>query len=75
MINKLNFSLFKKIPVVLQTEAAECGLACLAMPMNYETLIGELGNNLSGGQRQRLFIARALYKNRKYYLWTKRPAI
>lgn len=35
------------------------------MPMNYETLLGELGNNLSGGQRQRLFIARALYKRPK----------
>lgn len=34
----------------------------MEMPMNYETLLGELGNNLSGGQRQRLFIARALYK-------------
>lgn len=33
--------------------------------MNYETLLGELGNNLSGGQRQRLFIARALYKKPK----------
>ncbi len=33
--------------------------------MNYETLLGELGNNLSGGQRQRLFIARALYKRPK----------
>lgn len=32
------------------------------MPMNYETLLCELGNNLSGGQKQRLFIARALYK-------------
>ncbi|WP_269447413.1 ATP-binding cassette domain-containing protein [Bibersteinia trehalosi] len=35
------------------------------MPMNYETLLGELGNQLSGGQRQRLFIARALYKKPK----------
>lgn len=34
----------------------------MEMPMNYETLLGELGNSLSGGQRQRLFIARALYK-------------
>lgn len=37
----------------------------MTMPMNYETLLGELGNNLSGGQRQRLFIARALYKKPK----------
>ncbi|MDH4274871.1 MAG: peptidase domain-containing ABC transporter [Gammaproteobacteria bacterium] len=27
----LHFSFFKRIPVILQTEAAECGLACLAM--------------------------------------------
>lgn len=37
----------------------------MMMPMNYETLLSELGNNLSGGQKQRLFIARALYKKPK----------
>lgn len=37
----------------------------MMMPMGYETLLTELGNNLSGGQRQRLFIARALYKKPK----------
>ncbi|MCY1780660.1 cysteine peptidase family C39 domain-containing protein, partial [Klebsiella pneumoniae] len=28
---KVNFSILKKTPVILQSEAAECGIACLAM--------------------------------------------
>lgn len=34
----------------------------IAMPMQYNTLIGDMGAALSGGQRQRLLLARALYK-------------
>ncbi|MGN0595170.1 MAG: peptidase domain-containing ABC transporter [Hominimerdicola sp.] len=33
------------------------------LPMGYNTVIEENGNNLSGGQKQRLAIARALLKN------------
>lgn len=32
------------------------------MPMQYNTLIGDMGSTLSGGQRQRVILARALYK-------------
>lgn len=32
------------------------------MPMNYNTLIGDIGTGLSGGQKQRILLARALYR-------------
>ncbi|WP_142907726.1 cysteine peptidase family C39 domain-containing protein, partial [Klebsiella pneumoniae] len=31
IISRLNFSLRHKTPVILQSEATECGIACLAM--------------------------------------------
>jgi len=32
-----------------------------AMPMRFETLVGDMGSVLSGGQKQRVLLARALY--------------
>lgn len=42
-------------------------LACIGdeikkMPMNYNTLVGDMGSSLSGGQKQRVVLARALYR-------------
>jgi ATP-binding cassette subfamily B protein RaxB len=33
-----------------------------AMPMGYQSLIGDMGSSLSGGQKQRVILARALYR-------------
>lgn len=34
----------------------------MAMPMTYESLVGDMGSALSGGQKQRILLARALYQ-------------
>lgn len=36
-----------------------------SMPMGYNSLVGDMGNQFSGGQVQRLLLARALYKQPK----------
>ncbi|MBJ7438999.1 MAG: peptidase domain-containing ABC transporter [Sphingopyxis sp.] len=37
----------------------------MRMPMQYETLVGDMGSTLSGGQKQRVLLARALYREPK----------
>jgi len=34
----------------------------MAMPMSYNSLVGDMGSSLSGGQKQRVLLARALYR-------------
>jgi ATP-binding cassette subfamily B protein RaxB len=35
----------------------------MAMPMTYNSLVGDMGSSLSGGQKQRVLLARALYRD------------
>lgn len=36
-----------------------------AMPMGYQSMVGDMGSSLSGGQKQRVILARALYRRPK----------
>lgn len=60
-----NISFFSPKPDVQHlmhcAELAAIHQDIVAMPMGYNTLIGDMGSALSGGQKQRLLIARALY--------------
>ena len=49
--------------IVQAAKAAEIHDAILAMPRQYDTVVGERGGKLSGGQRQRIAIARAIIKD------------
>jgi ATP-binding cassette subfamily B protein RaxB len=58
-------------PVFNQERMIECAKIAriheeiMAMPMAYNTLIGDMGSSLSGGQKQRVLLARALYRQPK----------
>ena len=45
------------------TELASVHSDIAAMPMGYDSLVGDMGSILSGGQKQRILLARALYRN------------
>ncbi|MBS3652439.1 peptidase domain-containing ABC transporter [Pseudaminobacter sp. 19-2017] len=61
-----NISFFAERPdrerIVQCARLAAINDEIMAMPMGYETLIGDMGTILSGGQKQRVVIARALYR-------------
>jgi ATP-binding cassette subfamily B protein RaxB len=64
-----NITFFDTQPSQERVEAA-AKIACvyediIAMPMGFQTLVGDMGSSLSGGQKQRVLLARALYKQPK----------
>lgn len=61
-----NICCFEEVPN-LKKMVYVAQLACIHhdimhMPMQYHSLVGDMGSSLSGGQKQRLLLARALYQ-------------
>lgn len=64
-----NISFFEKPinmdKILSSTKQADIHEDIMLLPMQYQTLTGDIGNTFSGGQEQRILLARALYKNPK----------
>ena len=90
LLSRLNFSFLKKLPMILQTEVAECGLACLTMIASYHgyetdllTLRNRFSISLKGSKLQDLIdigkklnlLSRAVKLELKDLKYLKTPCI
>ncbi|MFK8083872.1 MAG: peptidase domain-containing ABC transporter [Granulosicoccus sp.] len=61
-----NITFFDPEPDMHRVQQVTCMAAIhaeiVSMPLQYHSMIGDMGSVLSGGQKQRLLLARALYK-------------
>src|SRR3954452_1625907 len=53
---------FDQERMIVCTQLAGIHQEIMAMPMTYNSLVGDMGSSLSGGQKQRALLARALYR-------------
>lgn len=64
-----NIALFDESPnqaaIIAAAQAAAIHDEIMVTPMQYETLVGDMGSSLSGGQKQRVLLARALFRKPK----------
>lgn len=63
-LNEENYNLDE---VMETAKIAQIHDEIMSMPMNYRTIISDMGGNLSGGQRQRIILARAI-KNKPHLM-------
>ncbi len=54
---------FDQTRMIICAQIAGIDGEIMAMPMTYNSLVGDMGSSLSGGQKQRVLIARALYRD------------
>ena len=67
-----NIALSDQKPIIEKlkyaTEIARISERIEALPMGYNTQLGETGLDLSGGEKQRIHIARAIYRNPEFLI-------